>query len=575
MIMLTREQLEERLAALHQASLELVSNLSLEVVLQRIVKLAKEQVNAQYAALGILDSNGKLGTFVHIGMTKKQVKRLPHLPVGLGMIGAIQLERQTIRIPEIKDDPRSSGFPEGHPEMHSFLGVPILSGDRLLGQIYLTNKIEHPEFTKEDERVIETLAAYAAIAIENARLYQVALERDIALQQRNEDLSLLNELAETLASSLETDDILKKTLSRVIDYFHVEAGEIYLRDEGSKYLRLALHHGEAASAFWTRDRFVLGECFVGRVAQIGEILVSNNLDKDMRFLRHSIVEAGFRSLACIPLSAHGKVVGVMTIVSREKREFKPRELDLLQEIGAWAGTAIENAKLNKQSRRLAVLEERERIGMDLHDGIIQSIYAVGLALEYARVAIEEDPKIVREKIKTSIDELNVVIRDIRAYIQDLRPRQLKEGETITQGLERLIEEFRSHSFTEANLVYPREGIPGLPYKHALALFHTCQESLANIAKHANAKTTNVTLWTADNHVFLEISDDGSGFDINSIDTTIGHGLSNMKRRVQKVGGEVKISSRPMGGTTVLAWVPREPTTSPDKNNSIDASIPSF
>ncbi len=577
MIMLTREQLEERLAALHKASLELVRNLSLKVVLERIVKLAKEQVNAQYAALGILDADGKLETFVHVGMPEEDVQRMPHPPIGLGMIGAIQHEQRTIRIPEIKDDPRSTGFPPGHPEMHAFLGVPIRSGNKLLGQIYLTNKIGHHEFTEADEHVIETLAAYAAIAIENARLYELALERDLALQQRNEDLSLLNDLAKTLASSLKIDDILEQALSRVIDYFAVEAGEIFLRDDGTRYLRLALHRGETASTFWTRERFAIGDCFIGRTAEIGEILISNALEKDIRFLRHSIVEAGFQNLVCIPLKARANIIGVMTIISREKRAFEKRELNLLQAIGTWAGTAIENAKLNRQSRRLAVLEERERIGMDLHDGIIQSIYAVGLALEYARLAMDEDPMLVRQKIKTSIDELNNVIRDIRAYIQDLRPRQLKEGETLKQGLERLLDEFRSNASAsiDANLICPPNGFPSLPDKHAMALFHTCQESLANISKHANADHTTVTLWAAEERVFLEVSDNGKGFDVNKMNTTIGHGLSNMKRRIQRVGGEVKISSRPMGGTTVLAWVPHSKNTPPRKNNHSDASTHSF
>ena len=132
----------------------------------------------------------------------------------------------------------------------------------------------------------------------------------------------------------------------------------------------------------------------------------------------------------------------MTVASREKREFTEREINLLEAIGAWAGTAIENARLHRQARRLAVLEERERIGMDLHDGIIQSIYGVGLALEYARMAIDEDPDMTREKISQSIDGLNEAIRDLRAYILDLNPRQLQSEETLKQGLQRLLAEFR-------------------------------------------------------------------------------------------------------------------------------------
>lgn len=557
MITLTREQLEERLAALHKASLELVRDLSLETVLERIVTLAREQAGARYAALGLVNRRGELETFIPVGMSEEEIRKMPHPPKGLGLIGALQRERKIIRIPEISKDNRSVGFPKNHPEMHSFLGVPILSGKRLLGQIYLTDKIDHFEFTEEDEHVIETLAAYAAVAIENAALYHDVLERDRELEQRNRDLSLLNDLARTLASSHEIDEIAEETLSRVIGYLKVEAGEVFLREEGSKILRQILHKGEAKEAFTSRDRFLIGECFVGRVAQIGEVLVSTNLETDVRFLRRPVVEAGFRTLACIPLSARGEVVGAMTVACREKRVFNERELNLLQAIGTWAGTAIENARLHRQAQRLAVLEERERIGMDLHDGIIQSLYGIGLALQYAQLALDEDPKETQRKIQQSIDGLNQAIQDLRAYILDLRPRNLPEDQSLAQGLERLLEEFRTHSTTEVELVTPGQEINSISRENALALFHICQEALANVAKHAQARHATVHLWATEARVLVEIADDGRGFDISKMKTTIGHGLSNMQQRARKVGGEVEISSRPKGGTIILAWVPRQ------------------
>jgi signal transduction histidine kinase len=253
--------------------------------------------------------------------------------------------------------------------------------------------------------------------------------------------------------------------------------------------------------------------------------------------------------------ARRNVVGAMTVASRDERDFTERELNLLEAIGAWAGTAIENARLHRQARRLAVLEERERIGMDLHDGIIQSIYGVGLALEYARMAVDEDPNLTREKISQSIDGLNDSIRDLRAYILDLNPRQLHSEETLKQGLQRLLAEFRANTLAEASLVTSEDGLVDLPREHALALFHICQEALANVAKHAQARKAEVHLWTTDERALLEISDNGRGFDVRKKTATLGHGLSNMSRRARKVGGDVEISSRTMGGTTVLAWVP--------------------
>ncbi len=555
MAVLTREQLEERLVALHQASLELVRDLSLDVVLDRIVRLAREQAGARYAALGVVDEEGNLVQFIPVGMTEEEVSRLDHPPVGLGLIGALARDRRTIRIPQIGKDPRAVGFPPNHPKMQSFLGVPIMLGDRLLGQIYLTDKQDYPVFTETDERVIETLAAYAAGAISNARHFEEVVARDRELNRRNEDLALLNDMAAAMTSSLDVDEILGYTLDRVMSYLNVEAGEVFLRDDGDKNLRLALHRGEYSEAFATREYFRLGEGFIGLVAETGKPMVSTNLRDDMRFLRPAVLEAGFKSIACIPLAARSKVVGVMSVATRQPRVFDERELHLMVAIGTWAGITVENASLHRQARRLAVLEERERIGMDLHDGIIQSIYGVGLALEYARISIEDDPRQARKKIEQAIEGLNSTIRDIRAYILDLRPRQFS-GEDLMQGLQRLADEYRANTLAEATLSGPENGLAGLPPSHVTALFHICQEALANSAKHSQARRADIHLWTTRDRVLLEVTDNGVGFDLRKMSVTLGHGLSNMHVRARKVGGDVEITSAPGEGTTVLAWVPR-------------------
>jgi signal transduction histidine kinase len=490
------------------------------------------------------------------------VRQMAHPPIGRGLIGAIQKERTTIRIANIAKDQRSIGFPPHHPPMKSFLGVPILLGNRLLGQIYLTDKEGYPEFTPDDERVIETLAAYAAVAISNARMVDDLVKRDHALTQSNNDLSLINDIGETLASSQDVDEILDKTLGRVMDYLEVEAGEIFLAEEDGS-LRLALHRGEAAAAFWTKDRFECGEGFVGMVAESGKSVVSTSIQSDMRFLRRAVVEAGFRCIACIPLTARGLTVGVMSIASRREKYLDQREMSLLTAVGAWAGITIENAQLNQQARRLAVLEERDRIGMDLHDGIIQSIYATGLALDYARLALSEDPTQAEEKIEQAIEGLNTTIRDIRSYIMDLRPRQFR-GEDLMEGLQKLVEEYRANTRMGLTLTGPDDGQVVLPAVQTTALFHICQEALANIAKHAQANQTTIDLWTAPGRVLLEISDNGHGFDLRKMSATLGHGLSNMHTRARKVGGDVEITSEPGKGTTVLAWVPLRRNEDPNK-----------
>jgi signal transduction histidine kinase len=379
-MLLTREQLQERLIALHAASLELVKDVSLDHLLERIAAVACEQADARYAALGVLDEDGKLVKFISVGMTDQEIKRMSHPPIGKGLIGELMNTEVPLRIPIIKEHPRSSGFPPHHPEMVSFLGVPIRAANHQLGQIYLTDKIDRSEFTADDEKIIQMLAAYAAAAIQNARLHE-------------------------------------------------------------------------------------------------------------------------------------------------------------------------------NTHRLAVLEERERIGMDLHDGIIQSIYGVGLALEGALHSIDEDPNDAKKRIEHSIASLNQAIRDLRAYILDLRPRQMG-NEGLMSGLKRLVTEFRANSLTEVTLTGSEKDLIDLPPSQSLALFHICQEALANAAKHAKAKKVEITLWQTGDRVLMEIHDDGKGFNMSTQSANIGHGLANMQTRAQSAGGDVDVSSSPGEGTTILAWVPR-------------------
>ena len=561
-MLLTREELQDRLIALHRASVELVKDVSLETLLERIVSLACEQAGAKYAALGVLDEDGKLKQFITVGMSTEEIKRIPHPPRGLGLIGALMRgDSGTIRIPEIADDRRAVGFPPGHAEMHSLLGVPIRQAKRQLGQIYLSEKIDAPEFTPDDEMIIEMLAAYAGVAIDNARLYENLHDREQGLTRRNDELALLNQINTALASSLELDETLNKTLALLIAHFKVEAGEIFLLEEDGETLRLVLHRGEAAEAFWTRSRYKIGEGMVGQAAQTKEPVVSTHLEDDERVTRQAVVEAGFKQIACIPLTAHGEVVGVLTIATRSRKAISKNELQLLVPVAAGAGTAIENARLHANARRVAVLEERERFGMDLHDGVIQSIYGVGLALENARHLLREEPQTAENYLQKAMEDLNRTIRDIRNYILDLRPRQLR-GESLIEGLGRLISEFRQNTKIEISLAGPKDLLSDLPQINAMALFHICQEALANIAKHANASKVTIDLWTTSDRALLEVHDDGQGFDLDKANKTVGHGLANMQTRVTNVGGDVDIISAPGEGTTILAWVPRVPAIKP-------------
>jgi two-component system, NarL family, sensor histidine kinase DevS len=554
-MLLTRQQLEERLIALHQASLQLVEDISLETLLERIATVACEQAEARYAALGVQGEDGKLKQFLSVGMTNAEIRRIPHPPVGKGLIGALMNTEDSIRLPEIQADERSVGFPKNHPEMRSFLGVPIRLGDEQLGQIYLTEKVGQPEFTADDEQIIQMLAAIAAVSIHNARLYDNLRERDQALTRRNQDLALLNNIAGVLTASLKLDEILHKTLSLVMDYMGVESGEIFLLEEDKQTLRLVLHRGQAAEAFWTRNRFKVGEGIIGLVAKNNDAMVSHDLAHDVRYLRDAVVDAGFKQMACFPLTSSGTLVGVLSAVTRSSRPLDDHDIQVINAIGSWAGLAIENARLHNDARRLAVLEERDRIGMDLHDGIIQSIYGVGLVLEHARLLAQEDPAKSQERIQQAIDSLNHTIRDIRSYILDLRPRQFG-NENLLDGLRRLMMEYRVNTLAEANLSGTPDDLDDLPQPQAMALFHICQEALANSAKHSGAKKVEIGLWATADRVMMEIRDNGRGFETEKMSMTLGHGLSNMHTRAHHVGGDVEIVSSMDEGTSILAWVPR-------------------
>ena len=551
---LSLQQLESRFLALHQASIDLVQDFSLDSLLEKLATIALEQVNATFAAVGILDENGQLEKFIPIGMTRQEIDQMAHPPLGKGLIGALMQSKETIRIADIASDPRSIGFPPFHPNMTSFLGVPIRHGSRLLGQIYLTNKENALEFDMEDQRVIEMLASYAAVAISNARLYRSLIARDRVLTRRNENLALLDELASTLATSTDLDMILENGLNQLMDYLRLEVAEIYLRVGDTKNLLLKVHRGEAVSNLWKQIQYSIGEGTVGRTAKNGASVVLNITENEYVDLNPEAGERGIHEIAVLPMIGRRGVVGVLCVATCHPQPLDEMEVQFLQAIGSWIATAIENVRLVEQGKRLAVLEERDRIGMDLHDGIIQSIYAVGLTLEHARLLITENPTQTTNRIEQAINDLNHTIRDIRAYILDLRPRQLKD-ENLIQGIQRLVAEFRANTLIDVMLKGPEDEFKDLPEPQAVALFHICQEALANIAKHAKAHRVDVILWTTTGRALMEVKDDGRGFDMDKVKKSIGHGLTNMETRAANAGGDVDITTDPGQGTSVLAWVP--------------------
>ncbi|MCK4961597.1 MAG: GAF domain-containing sensor histidine kinase, partial [Anaerolineales bacterium] len=281
---------------------------------------------------------------------------------------------------------------------------------------------------------------------------------------------------------------------------------------------------------------------------------TQNLAEEQRFLSQTVIEAGFGTLVCVPLTAPGQVVGVLSLAFRGERMIDEREIGLLEAVGAGVGVVVENARLYRQARRLAVLEERERIGMDLHDGIIQSIYAVGLILEYIRLMVNEDPEQAGQRLEQAIQSLNTVIGDIRSYILDLQPSRIKIDD-LSRALDRLANEFEANTLVNVELEAEPEALELLERRVATGLFHIAQEALANTAKHAYATRVSLKLAKTESNISLRVIDNGQGFDIEKEPGALGHGLSNMAERARQVGGQLEIESSPGEGTTVTVRLP--------------------
>ncbi len=553
-ILETGEQFQERvLMALNRASLAVSSDLSLEKTLQQVVDSARDVVGARFAALGSFDEQDHLITFVTSGLSDKKEAGIAHAPVGRGLLRAILDERRILRVPVISDDPRSVGFPPGHPQMTSFLGVPIVAGKDLFGNLYLTDKIDADSFTRADEELIGILASHAAAAIRNAELFESVDTYSRKLEDRNRQLAAINALSRVSSDATDLNRVLEQSLDEILLLTQMDAAEIFLLDEASGDLLLKTHRGAAAKSFFSRTRFASGEGFPGRVLAENRVLVSTDLASETGYLRPKIISDGFTTFVSIPIRAKLAVIGVMDLAAKDQRSLPQRDLDLLEAIGLQVGIAVENAHLYDEVGRLAILDERSRIGMDLHDGVIQSIYAVGLTLETTRLVMRNDQTHAESLLDQAIEGLNEAIRDIRNFILDLRPHRF-EGD-LEQGLARLAREFRANAMVDLVFEPPSELLSGIPSPVALAMFMTTQEALANIARHAKATSVQVEVTQEDGSAVLAIKDNGRGFDTSRQSESVGHGLANMRSRAEDLGGAFSIRSTPGKGTTIRVTLP--------------------
>ena len=256
----------------------------------------------------------------------------------------------------------------------------------------------------------------------------------------------------------------------------------------------------------------------------------------------------------VPIIGRTEVQGNLYLTDKvDGDEFTDADEELISIFASHAAVAIKNARLYKEVGRLAIIEERSRIGMDLHDGVIQSIYAVGLTLESAQMILGEKPDDARELLNQAIAGLNEAIRDIRNFILDLRPRRF-EGD-LTTGIARLVREFQANTMVEVNVGGPEELSDSIPPAVSQAVFLTAQEALANIARHARASSVALELNRDAKSIWLNVTDDGQGFDVQQQDQTVGHGLANMRARAEELGGKFEVDSVVGQGTTIKLQLP--------------------
>lgn len=539
---------------LYQATLVIAGADSVDVMLQTVVDSARQLLGADYAAISMPDEQGGFAKLVVSGMESSAAAGIAAVPEGKGVLGRLISQRQPIRLANVADDPASAGFPAGHPVMGSFIGVPIISGKELLGSIYLTNKLDGGGFTENDQRLLEMLAAHAAIAIRKALMLESRAADGRQLAERNNQLAGLNKAAMAITSELTLDKVLQQIVDSLRDLVHAQYAALGVSDQGGT-LTTFVHSGMDESVVSGMPHLPRGAGLLGAIIKEKRPIRVARISDDPRSVGFPKGHPPMASFMGVPLVMGGQTLGNLYLTNKDGGvEFSSADQELVEMLAAHAAIVVQNSRLYEQVGRLAVIAERARIGMDLHDGIIQSIYAVGLTLESARLALPGDIEDADQLVAQAIGGLNETIRDIRNFILDLRPHRFSGD--LDQGIGRLVREFQANTMVPVTLKMELDNNLSIPSSVSRALFLTTQEALANIARHARATGVIIEAKYVDSTVELTIVDNGLGFDKKSQSQTVGHGLSNMRARAESLKGSFALESAPGEGTSVRLKLPR-------------------
>jgi two-component system, NarL family, sensor histidine kinase DevS len=524
------------------------SELSLDVLLQRIVEAAAELTRAKYAALGVIDRSGRgLERFLTTGIDKETHALIGDLPRGHGILGVLIHDAQPLRLHDLMADRRAVGFPPHHPAMRTFLGVPILLRGVAYGNLYLSEKEGAEDFTSEDEELVTLLASQAAVAIENARLYESATRWLTQLES-------LTEIGNAMAGETDLLSLLQLISSRLAELIDAELVVIAI-PVGAERLRIEAAAGPAAEE-------MVGTTLERHGSKSGRVLERRRSERvdstleDVEIDQELARRMGLRSGLFVPMILADRPIGVLAAHNKigPDPRFTDEDLRLTETFGARAAVAVDLADRVARDVLRRVVEgqelERRRLARELHDETGQALTSILLGLKHVEEA--KSPEAARDASAELREQIVETLQNVRRLAVELRPSALDDF-GLVPALERLAEAFGDQSGLavdiQANLDAQR-----LPAEIETALYRIVQEALTNVAKHAEATRVSIVVTRRDNTVTAVIEDDGQGFGAGG-GSGDGLGLVGMKERVGLLGGRLAIESTEGAGTTVVAEVP--------------------
>jgi signal transduction histidine kinase len=519
----------DRMHGLLEAVVAIGSGLDLESTLRHIVEAAVGLVDATYGALGVIGEGKSLAEFIPVGLSQEEIGRIHHWPEGRGLLGLLIDDPRSLRLRDIAAHAESSGFPDGHPPMSSFLGVPVRVRDEVFGNLYLTNKRGGAEFTEDDEAVLVALGAAAGVAVENARLYEAARRQQRWIQASAE-------VTTRLLSGDEPGEVLTDVTRQARELSGADLAVLAVPDEDGRLLTVRFADGDGAEA--TRGLILpVAQSLSGNVLTTGEPLGSADFANDERAAqaaRGAMSQIG--PAIVFPLGAPGNVRGVLTVGRRHGAPpFPQSQADVVASFAAQAGVALELAATRAEAERLSLYEDRDRIARDLHDLVIQRLYATGMSLE-GTIPMITRPE-VASRVTSAVDAMDETIKDIRATIFELQTRDAAMRPDLRGEIVAVVDEMTPLLGFSPSMRLGADLSGDIRPEVAEQALAVLREALSNAARHAQASQVDVTVdIDADGLLTVQVTDNGTGIPADGRRS----GLHNLARRAEKLGGDLRL-----------------------------------